>query len=138
MAKQGRKGDAAKRQRWRELVDRCRQSGQTVREFCHSAGVKESAFYWWRRTLARCRRGRGGHRHSEAGVARRKRAAVTTVREGQVAPRFLPVQVVMDEGRELASGVEIHWGNGRRVRLCRQFDAPTLAAVLAVLEAQPC
>jgi hypothetical protein len=36
------------------------------------------------------------------------------------------------------SGVEIHWDNGRTVRLRRGFDRRTLAEVLAVLEAPPC
>jgi hypothetical protein len=34
--------------------------------------------------------------------------------------------------------VEIHWANGRSVRLRRGFDRQTLADVLAVLEARPC
>jgi hypothetical protein len=44
----------------------------------------------------------------------------------------------MDQASELPSGVEIHWDNGRSVRLCRRFDGQTLADVLAVLEARPC
>jgi hypothetical protein len=36
------------------------------------------------------------------------------------------------------SGVEIHWDNGRTVRLRRGFDRRTLAEVLIVLEGPPC
>lgn len=55
-------------------------------------------------------------------------------RSGSVSP----VQVVMDQISKPGSGVEIHWDNGRSVRLHRGFDRQTLADVLAVLEARPC
>lgn len=38
---------------WREVVRGQVESGQSVRAYCRDAGVKESAFYWWRRELAR-------------------------------------------------------------------------------------
>jgi hypothetical protein len=44
----------------------------------------------------------------------------------------------MDQVSKPGSGVEIHWANGRSVRLHRGFDRQTLADVLAVLEARPC
>lgn len=141
MAKRGRCGDPAKGRRWRELVERWQRSGQTVREFCRRAEVKESAFYWWKRRLARPRVGRGADRRVQANGPQKKPADVKTtpaelVRHG--AARFLPVQVVMDCAGGSSSGVEIHWDNGRRVRLHRGFDRQTLADVLAVLEARPC
>ena len=141
MAKRGRSGDTAKGRRWRELVKRWQQSGQTVREFCRSAEVKESAFYGWRQTLARRHVRRGDDRHAQAGVPQRSQTDLRTspadpVRHG--AARFLPVRVVMDRPSEPGSGVKIHWDNGRSVRLHRGFDRQTLADVLAVLEARPC
>ena len=47
-----RRSDPEKERYWRELVRRQQRSGQSVREYCRGAGVKESAFYWWRRELA--------------------------------------------------------------------------------------
>jgi transposase-like protein len=141
MAKRGRSGDPAKRRYWRELVERWRQSGQSVRAFCRSGGVKEAAFYWWRQRLAQRRPRQGGHRHKQGSVPQRKRGDATTRQDGpdrHVAARFLPVQVVMDQASESSSGVEIHWDNGRSVRLCRRFDRQTLADVMAVLETRPC
>jgi hypothetical protein len=141
MARRGRSGHSAKRQRWQELVRRWQCSGQTVREFCCSAEVKESAFYWWRRRLARGGVRRGEERHVRASVPRGEAAEVRTSPTGSVrvgAARFLPVQVVVDQARESRSGVEIHWDDGRNVRLQRGFDRQTLADVLAVLEARPC
>lgn len=48
-----RRSDPEKERFWREMVQGQQQSGQSVREYCRCAGVKESAFYWWRRELAR-------------------------------------------------------------------------------------
>jgi hypothetical protein len=141
MAKRRRGGDTAKGRWWQELIKRWQQSGQTVREFCRSAKVKESAFYWWKRRLARGHVGRSNDHPAGAGVPARKAADVSTSPAGQVrqeAARFLPIQVVMDQAHEAGSGVEVHWDNGRRVRLQRGFDRQTLAEVLAVLEARPC
>jgi hypothetical protein len=47
--------------RWQEIVRGQRQSGQSVRAYCRAAGIEESAFYWWRRELARRGRQRGDH-----------------------------------------------------------------------------
>ncbi len=141
MAKRRRSGDTAKGRRWRELVGRWQQSGQTVREFCRIAEVKESAFYWWKRRLARPRVRGGENRRAEASVPPRKPAEVRTGPAGPVGPkaaRFLPVRVVRDRASEGNSGVEICWDNGCRVRLERGFDRQTLVDVVAVLEARPC
>jgi len=139
MAKRRRSGDPAKGRRWRELVERWQESGQTVREFCRSAEVKESAFYWWRRRLARRRVRRGEDRPAQTGVPPGNRRDVRTSPADPVChgvARFLPVQVVMDQAT--GSGVEVHWDNGRSVRLRHGFDRQTLADVLAVLEARSC
>ena len=116
MAKRRRSGDPAKRQRWRELVKRWQRSGQTVREFCRSAGVKESAFYWWRQTLARGRVRRGGDRQAQASEPQSQAAEVRTSPIGPVrvgAARFLPVQVVVDQAREPGSGSHSRSFGGR-------------------------
>ena len=46
-------GETQRESRWREIVAGQRQSGQSVRAYCRQAGVEKSAFYWWRRELAR-------------------------------------------------------------------------------------
>jgi len=140
MAKRGRSGDPAKGRRWRELVERWQESGQTVREFCRIAEVRESAFYWWKRRLGRRHGGRGLGRYEQASLQGKRTEARTSAADQDLhqAARFLPVQLVMDQASELSSGVEIHWANGRSVRLRRGFDRQTLADVLAVLEARPC
>ncbi len=141
MAKGGRAGDSARRRYWREVVERWRQSGQSVRAFCHAEGVKKATFYSWRQRLARrCPRQRARCRQQESGQ-QGKPTDVTNRAESpdrQDAARFLPLQVTRDQVSQPSSGVEIHWANGHSVRLCRQFDRQTLVEVLAVLEARSC
>lgn len=50
-----RERDGQKQSHWLEIVRRQAESGQSVGSYCRQAGLKESAFYWWRRELARCR-----------------------------------------------------------------------------------
>ena len=119
MKKRIRRGDPQKQRYWEAVVRRCRESGQSVRAFCCAEGLRESAFYFWRRKLAR-------------------RATLA----------FLPVQVVAPVSGYPARGcpdlpeasrtVEIVLAAGRSVRVRPGFDRQTLADVLAVLEAKPC
>jgi hypothetical protein len=141
MTKRGRSGDPARHRYWRDLVERWRLSGQSVREFCRTAGVKESAFYWWKRRLGRCRPRQGGHRATPGSLPCRPRAMVPAGepgRAGRTAARFLPIEVAMDGTLEAAGSVEIVVGGGRRIRVQPGFDRQTLGEVLAALEGRPC
>jgi hypothetical protein len=141
MATRGRAGDPARRRYWRDVIERWRQSGQAVRAFCQAEGIKKASFYSWRQRLARrclrqgarCRQQESGRQGKPTGVTARAAGP-----DPQDAARFLPLQVTVDQASQCSSGVEIHWDNGRSVRLCRQFDRQTLVEVLAVLEARPC
>ncbi len=150
MAKHARGVDVVKRKHWQGLIRQWRQSGQSVREFCRNAEIKEWTFYWWRQRLARSCHGPTTHGPTTHGPtthgralsdARGAKPATGTVghkAQDQATVNFLPVQVVPGQAGEVGSGVEIHWSNGRSVRLHRGFDRQTLAEVLAVLETQPC
>jgi hypothetical protein len=130
---------------WEEVVRRWRESGRSVREFCHSAGLRESAFYFWRRRLVRRDRQVGGTRSPAEAIG-----ATSAARRSKRAsplpcppPSFLPLRVVepsvTEAGPPLAvGGVEIVLGQGRTVRVRAGFDRQTLAEVLAMLEARPC
>jgi len=52
MAK-GEVRDKGKEAWWRRTVRRQRRSGLSVRAFCQKHGVRETAFYFWRRELLR-------------------------------------------------------------------------------------
>ncbi len=130
MTKRSGRGDPQKRTCWEAAVRRWRESGQSVRAFCRAEGVRESAFYFWRRELTR------------RGLRTRKRSATVPPEHG-AGPLFLPVQVVTPAGNgagiaSVQRGVEIILAQGRTVRVQAGFDRQTLADVLAVLEAQTC
>ena len=52
MKKRIRRCDPVRRQQWQMAIQRWQCSGQSVRAFCQQEGLKESAFFFWRRELA--------------------------------------------------------------------------------------
>ena len=157
MTKRTRRGDPQKQAYWEAVVRRWRGGSQSVRAFCRAEGLRESAFYFWRRELAR--RGQPSHAKRAPDAARgsrcQARSAMTSSRLPRPGsrlvpgptPSFLPVHVVAasgcsgvtEERHPLAGGgVEIILTQGRAVRVQAGFDRQTLAEVLAVLEAEPC
>lgn len=139
MKKRAGRGDPRRRGYWEELLRRWREGGQGVRAFCRAEGVRESAFYFWRRKLV------PEERHSQqqapavlndlaSAAATRRRVKRVPKREAPL-PSFLPVQLVESHA---AAGVEIALERGRTLRVPVGFDRQTLADVLAVLEGRPC
>ena len=114
-------GDPQRRSYWQDVLRRWREGGQSVRAFCHAEGLRESAFYFWRRKL-----GSRGQR------TRRPPEPVSP------PPAFLPVKLLRDHPAEAAQGIEIVLMHGRVVRVRAGFDRQMLADVVAVLEARPC
>jgi transposase-like protein len=150
MKKRIRHGDPQRRSYWEEVVRRWREGGQPVRAFCRGEGLRESAFYFWRRRLA-CRSRRAGAvngpRSQPHAVTPASHSSQRVSPGGSPSPSFLPLHVVASEGlkptsgyglAEAAQGVEIILGPGRTVRVPAGFDRQTLADVLAVLEVRPC
>jgi hypothetical protein len=136
-----RRGDPRRQGYWEELVRKWKGSGQSVRDYCRAEGLRESAFYFWRRKLEA--------RSLASGAVSKPRRKVVPVAAVAVLPAqrpsghrdrpsFLPVQVVEDATPEGGRGVEILLAHGRTVRVLPGFDRQTLAAVLAVLEVRPC
>ena len=136
-----RRGDPQRQSHWEEVMRRWREGGQSVRAFCRAEGMRESAFYFWRRELTR----RGHQADAGNGLRPRGRSAVSASRSSKrvspqhgLAPSFLPLHVVEHGAAEAIHGVEIVLGQGRTVRVRAGFDQQTLADVLAVLEGRPC
>ena len=98
MAKRARRPNEEKAAHWRAVIRRQESSGQSVRTFCRSEGVKEPAFYHWRRELER--------REAESPAPKRQTAGETT---------FAPVQL-LDDGNSAAT-IEIVAGNGYVIRV---------------------
>ena len=105
--------DLAKEAAWRRRVDRHAESGQTVRAWCRRHRVKETAFHWWRRELAR--------------------------RDAEVqAPSFVPVRVTDDPARDNDPQIEIVLLDGQRIRVTGAVNPEMLAQVLDILEHRAC
>ena len=104
--------DLKKESFWRRLVREQAGSGMPVRAWCRKHRVKEVAFYWWRRELAR--------------------------RDAEQPVSFVPVHVSGDHRVEEGSRIEIVLAGGRRVRIRGRVDRQVLADVLAVMEGQAC
>ncbi len=135
--KRNRRCDPQKQAYWEDMLRRWQASGQTVRNDCHDAGVRESALYFWRRELAR------RSQSSEATGPSPTTSPVTPAprslpRSRHSTPSFLPVRVVDSVAMGASRAVEIVLAQGRTVRVGAGFDRRTLVDVLAVLEVQPC
>jgi transposase-like protein len=141
MKKRIRRGDPQRQRYWEEVVRRWKEGGQSVAAFCRAEGLRESAFYCWRRLLAR-RSYRTCERAPDTGSRSRSQARSVTPASRSSrqspTPSFLPVHVVKHSVAGAAHGVEIVLRQGRTVRVGAGFDRQTLAEVLAVLETQPC
>jgi transposase-like protein len=140
MRKHGRRSDPQREREWQAAVRRWQRSGQSVREYCRAQGLKESAFYFWRRELAR--RGRqaagNGPRVKARSVTPGLPPAQRVSRPRRPTPSFLPVHLVEPAVAGAARGVEVVLERGRTVRVPAGFDRQTLADVLAVLEVRSC
>jgi transposase-like protein len=145
---------------WQEIVRKQQQSGRSVRAYCREAGIEESAFYWWRRELARRSRQRGDHAPAGSGSPQVKptRPAARSTRQGKPArPQgkaarpaarrssravaevgFLPVRLAADRGAEAGHSIEIVLGGDRVLRILPGFDRQTLLDVLGALEIRGC
>jgi transposase-like protein len=147
MKKRIRRGDPQKQRYWEEAMRRWKEGGQSVRDFCRTEGIQESAFYFWRRELTR--RGREADAANGSQAQPRPMTAVSRsprpsrrCRAGspprRPTPAFLPVHVVEAGRTDATDAVEIVLAQGRKVRVRAGFDRQTLADVLAVLEVRPC
>jgi hypothetical protein len=141
MKKRNRQCDPQKQAYWEDVVQRWKESGQSVRGYCLAQGLRESAFFSWRRELAR--------RNQATTAASQPPPQPPRVAPAEPSPRrqpsrhrgtpsFLPVRVVSPAVEEPRGGLEIAWSNGRVLRVSPGVDRQTLADVLAVLEARPC
>ena len=109
---------------WRDTLAAFAGAGQDIRQFCRERGLRESAFYFWRRTIAR----RDG---KAVPAAPRKPAAAK-----KPAPAFVPVRLqsgppAFDSGSE---PIQVELRGGRVLRLPASMPAARLAEVVHALE----
>src|SRR4051794_3248798 len=125
----GKRRDPARERFWRRTIRQQQRSGLAVPEFCRREGLKDGAFRWWRRELAR--------RDQLPTPDPREVPQGDTI---DAAPAFLPVRVVDLEAvsTRSASPIEIVLPGGPTVRVPAGFDPRTLGDVLTVLEGRRC
>jgi hypothetical protein len=133
----GKGRDPRREAYWRRTMRRQERSGLTIREFCHRQDLAETAFYYWRKELAR--------RQVEPGRRRRHThpSMATAGTAGPAAhPRgFVSVRLAASPAPTRAQGMStaaigrivIEVSGGRRVHVVAPVDRQALADVLAVL-----
>jgi hypothetical protein len=110
--------DAKKERRWRDVLARFARSGLGVRAFCRREELTESAFYFWRRELAR--------RDDEHASGRRSRQAARL-------SDFLPVHVTDPLPRQASITLEL--AGGRVLRLPDAMSIKHVAELVLAIEA---
>jgi len=117
---------------WQRIVRQQAASGVTIRDFCRTSKLRESAFYFWRKELLRREAMQLRHRDHVPSPA---------------PATFMPVSVTAgateslaqeDTANARAGRIEILLPGGQRIHVTAPVDRQALADVLAVLEAQPC
>jgi transposase-like protein len=135
MAK-GKRRDQSKEAYWKQKLEEHGQSGSSIRAFCRQHRIAETAFYFWRRELAR----RQAQRQAECKGPQPK----------PPGPLFVPVTLAAEgppsEQARRSAGVEprsarieIELSGDRRIHVTPPIDRQALADVLAVMEEmRPC
>jgi len=117
--------DLKKEARWRKIVAAQRRSGQTVRQYCQENALAESAFWFWKRELAR-RDAEEPTRHPGGGSSTRFNGPARHL------PSLVPVMIGPAVGT--IAPIEVLLSHGASVRVAAGCDEATLRMVLAALE----
>ncbi len=118
--------NSSKVQQWMDRVERYRQSGQTVSEFCRKEGISTPSFYQWKRKLA-SRPDNGGQarsnadrssqadRASQQGQSTQRQSDSTSTGSGFESVELLPTSGSSGTTIRLPNGIEIEVGSDLRV-----------------------
>ena len=117
----GKARDGAREARWRKLVAAQSHSGRNVRQYCGEQGLSESAFWFWKRELAR----RDAEERSDGTEGRKPKRGRPPRR-----PAFLPVTLVPETS---VAPLEVVLAGGVSVRISTACEEATLRMVLGVL-----
>jgi len=128
--------DPAKEARWRARFKRHATSGLSVRAFCRHEQVTESAFYFWRRVIAK----RDGERTlpstPEPSTSEPSPASPAPKTSALAAPlpSFVPVSVTGPAAGTTSIAIEL--AGGRVLRLPESISAARLAELVHALESR--
>jgi transposase-like protein len=115
-----RRPDAAKQDRWLELIRRWQRSQSTIGEFCERHQVSEASFFSWRRVLR------------ERGLL----DGPTPSRISAAVPVFVKLSTAAIEPAN--SPIELVLSHRRVLRLRPGFDADQLLQLVRLLEELGC
>lgn len=110
----GQRRDGSREAFWREALARQRNSGLNVRQWCSRERLPQTAFYFWRRTIAQ--------RDGDA-------ARVGT-------PAFVPVTLEPSQ-RSQQGRIAIRLRGGRMMRLPAGMEPRRVAELVHALEGHP-
>jgi len=110
--------DAEKARYWQTVIREAARSGMSTRAFCRQRKLKECQFYWWQRRL------------KENGPS------VSPPRGRRNEPASFAL--LSGDGGTSDAGIELVLAGGRRLRIAKGVDEPTLRSVLAALEQPGC
>jgi hypothetical protein len=112
------KHDVEKARYWQAVIRDAARSGMSTRAFCRQRKLKECQFYWWQRRL------------------KEKRPSASTPRGPANGP--VSFALVSDQPGAADAGIELLLAGGRRLRIAKGVDEPTLRSVLAALGEPGC
>ena len=112
--------DLKREQIWRRHLEQQRSSGVTARAYCRANALHESAFFFWKKEIAK--------RDSEP-TSRTTDASPAV----PAAPAFVPVAVIDPPPDPTETPIDIRLADGPRVRVRSGCDRELLADVLAML-----
>jgi hypothetical protein len=120
--------DSAKQGYWRDVIERQRASGLSIRKFCQSEAISEARFHWWQRQV------RPATSASKPSISPKTVKSALPARSS--AARFLPVEVVASAVE--TPTVEVVLPGGTLVRIRPGTDVRWLRELLGALEQRPC
>ena len=120
--------DLKREQIWRRHLEQQQSSGLTIRAYCRENTLRETAFFFWKKEIAK--------RVREATPSAATSAAPS-------APAFVPVAVIDSPARRNETPIDIRLVEGHRLRVRSGCNLDLLADVLAMLrrsapEYRPC
>jgi transposase-like protein len=118
-----------KRAYWRDVLERQRESGSSVRQFCREHQISEASFHSWKRKIAG--HDRGDDASSESGDQKQP-ARRQVAKQTENAAVFIPVRV----SAAGSNALEIVHPRGHVLRVPAVFDEGALQRVLEVLDQQ--
>jgi|SRR6185437_2291349 len=113
---------------WRDAVARQRQSGLNVWRWCARERLPQTAFYFWRRTLAQ--------RDRQAAVEGTpvRQPSPQEIRQRSSQTGFVPVVLVGPQRHESSGRIAIRLVGGRVMRLPAGMDIAQVAELVHAIE----